>query len=301
MNLLLGGAGGLLGTRLRQRLEARGDRILRLVRGRARTAEEIAWEPLASLHERLPERLDGVLHLAGEPVFGLRWTRAKKERIRASRGPWTAALVEALLERRAAGAALPRLLSASAIGYYDPALAGVADEDSPADPRDFLSQVCLEWEAPLRRWQAAGGSSAVLRTGLVLAREGGVLARLLPAWRLGLGGRLGPAGLPWSWIHAADWVEAVLFLLERPGLCGPFNLCGPEPANQARVNAALAATLRRPGWLHLPAWLLRLLLGEMAGGLLLRGPAVRPARLLDAGFRFQHPVLEEALADLLLR
>lgn len=299
MHVLITGAGGLLGRRLSARLEARGDRVARLGR-RPSGPDSLAWDPFHSLAERLPAGLDAVIHLAGEPVFGLRWTAAKKRRIRDSRRRPTAALGAALAARALSGGGPLRWLSASAIGVYDPALRGPVGEDAPADPSDFLGSVCLEWEAPLAD-PPPGLSTAALRTGLVLAPEGGALPRLLPPWRLGLGGRLGPAATPWNWIHVEDWVDAALFLLERPDLTGPFNLLAPQATDQAGAARALSRALRRPSWLHAPAWALRLLLGEMADGLLLRGPAVRPDRLLEAGFRFRHGDLDEALADLLAR
>lgn len=298
MDVLVSGASGLLGSRLHARLEARGDRVLRLVRGRG-AGGDIPWEPFETLAERLPARLDAVIHLAGEPVFGVRWTAAKKRRIRESRVVPTRALADALATRIAAGEHPPRCLAASAIGFYDPALPGPADEDAPPAASDFLSSVCIGWEAPLA--SVSGLSCAVLRTGLVLAPEGGALPRLLPPWRLGLGGRLGPSRVPWNWIHAADWCEAALFLLDRPELAGPFNLVSPGATDQGEAARTLARVLGRPNWLHQPAWLLRALLGEMADGLLLRGPAVRPARLQAAGYRFRFPELETALVDLLAR
>jgi uncharacterized protein (TIGR01777 family) len=189
------------------------------------------------------------------------------------------------------------LLSASAVGYYGDAGDRMLDESSPAGD-DFLGQLCEEWERAACASAACGARVCLLRTGLVLHPSGGALARMLPPFRLGLGGRIGDGRQWMSWIHLDDWVALALRLLEDPSASGPFNLTAPQPVTNAAFTAALGRALRRPARLPVSALLLRLLLGERAC-LLLASQRVLPRRAEALGYRFRHPALDGALADML--
>ena len=296
MRVLITGSSGLLGRRLRHRLEQRGDEVWTLDR-RAQGGHSLAWlGNSAELEAQLPAGLDAVVHLAGSPIAVWPWTAAARARILESRTIPTCQLAEALAWRAARTGERPRLLSGSAVGLYRPGWPAV-DETDPGAAASFLGQVCREWEAAALPAREAGLPLLWLRTGLVLDPAGGLLGRLLPLFRRGLGARLGAADLPWSWIHAEDWVEAVVWLLTAE-LTGPVNLCAPQPARQQEALGWLA---ERTGHRLLPGppdWLVGLAGGRMARELLLESPAVHPARLLEGGFRFKHPQLHAALQDL---
>ncbi len=244
----------------------------------------------------MPEALAGaqaVIHLAGEPV-NQRWTHEAKHRIRDSRVLGTRAMVEAM---RAAGT-VQRFVSASAVGYYGGAHGAepLTEESSPG--RDFLAGVCQAWEAEAASAHESGIRTAVARLGVVLHPEGGALHSMLPPFRMGAGGRVGSGKQYVSWIHRADTVAALRFLLESPQLEGPINLTAPEPATNAEFAHALGAALGRPSVMHVPGFMLKAALGEMAM-VALEGQRVLPRRLTEAGFSFRFPHLEEALKELL--
>jgi uncharacterized protein (TIGR01777 family) len=249
-----------------------------------------AGEPLA------PEALAGaqaVIHLAGEPV-NQRWTHDAKQRIRDSRVLGTRAVVEAM---RAAGT-VERFMSASAVGYYGGAHgADPLTEESPPG-RDFLAGVCVGWELEAASAHEVGIRTTVTRLGVVLHPAGGALHSMLPPFRLGAGGRVGSGKQYVSWIHRADAVGALCFLLERPELTGPVNLTSPEPVTNVEFAHALGHALGRPSVMHVPGFVLKAALGEMAM-VALEGQRVLPRRLTEAGFSFRFPRLEEALRDLL--
>jgi uncharacterized protein (TIGR01777 family) len=300
VKVALTGASGFVGRPLVQGLMEAGHSVHVLVRNVEQTLAKLppgvtgaafkAGEPLG------PEALGGaeaVLHLAGEPV-NQRWTNEGKRRIRDSRVEGTHGVVEAM---RAAGT-VKRFVSVSAIGYYGGARGAepLTEESAPGD--DFLAGVCVQWEAEAQRAREAGLRVAVARMGVVLHPEGGALHTMLPPFRMGAGGRVGSGKQYVSWIHRADAVSALRFLLERPELQGPFNLTSPEPCTNTEFAHALAATLGRPSIMHIPAFVLKATLGEMAQ-MALEGQRVLPRRLTEAGFTFRFPRLEEALKDLL--
>jgi hypothetical protein len=238
-----------------------------------------------------------VINLAGEGIAGGRWTAERKRRIRASRLDAGRAVVQAVRQAAAAGRAPAVVLQSSGVGYYGEAGEQEIGEDHPPG-NDFLAQVAVEWEASTAEVEALGVRRAVLRTGVVLDRAGGALAKMLPPFRLGLGGPLG-GGRQWlPWIHMADEVGAILFLLATAAASGPFNLCAPRPVTNREFVRALGRRLRRPSILPVPAAALRLALGELADALL-RSQRALPRRLLEAGYRFRFPDLAGALADLL--
>jgi uncharacterized protein (TIGR01777 family) len=288
------GSTGLIGTALVAALRDGGHRVIRLVRRTPASEDEIAWDPLAPAGGLAPGALDGLdaaVHLAGANVAGRRWTAAYKEEIRASRVRGTRALAGAL----AAASAPPSvLLSGSAIGWYGDTGGREVDESSPAGS-GFLPDVVREWEAAARPAEEAGIRVVTMRSGVVMSRRGGVLARMLPPFRLGLGARLGSGTQVMSWITLADYATIVSFLLARPEITGPVNLTTPHPVTNAEFTSALAAAVHRPGVLFLPEPALRLALGGVSSDIL-ASARVMPRRLEAAGYRFRFPDLPAALA-----
>ena len=294
MRIAVTGSTGLIGTALVAALRDGGHRVIRLVRRTPASEDEIAWDPLAPTGGLAPGALDGLdaaVHLAGANVADRRWTAAYKEEIRASRVRGTRALAGAL----AAASAPPSvLLSGSAIGWYGDTGGREVDESSPAGS-GFLPDVVREWEAAARQAEEADIRVVTMRSGVVMSRRGGVLARMLPPFRLGLGARLGSGTQVMSWITLADYVTIVSFLLARPEITGPVNLTTPHPVTNAEFTSALAAAVHRPGLLFLPEPALRLALGGVSSDIL-ASARVMPRRLEAAGYRFRFPDLPAALA-----
>ena len=301
MRVFVTGATGLIGRALVQRLGQRGDRVVAFVRdaGRARRVLGPGVEPLevgvagAGLAASLAS-VDAVVNLAGEPLADGRWTPARKQALVDSRVAVTRRLVEAL----AAAPTRPAVLvSGSAVGYYGDGGDGVLPEGAgPGD--DFAARLCVDWEAAAEAAGALGVRVVKVRTGVVLARDGGALARLVPAFRWGVGGPLG-TGRQWvPWIHLHDEVEALVACLDRPGLSGAVNAVAPTPVTSRELAAALGRALHRPAALPVPAFALRLGLGELSS-LLLGGQRAVPAALQACGFTFRFGTLDAALADLL--
>ncbi|MER0445224.1 TIGR01777 family oxidoreductase [Streptomyces sp. Edi4] len=291
MKIAVTGSTGLIGAELVRSLRADGHEVLRLVRRAPRGPDEVAWDPLRQYVDAAGlAGCEGVVHLAGAGVADRRWSAAYKKEIRDSRVLGTAALAEAL-----AGLDTPPkvLVSGSAIGYYGDTGERVVDESAP--PGDgFLPSVCVQWEEAAEAAREAGVRTVFARTGLVVARRGGAWAKLIPLFRAGLGGRLGSGRQYWSFIALHDEVAALRFLLDTESLSGPVNLTAPQPVTNREVTAAMSRVLRRPALLPVPAPVLRVALGEAAGDVL-AGQRVVPGRLLEAGFRFAFPTVEEAV------
>lgn len=293
MQVAITGASGLIGTALRRSLEAAGHTPIPLTR--RPDGSGIGWDPAAGeIDAAALEGIDAVVHLAGEPIAGLRWTDAKKKAIRDSRIDGTTLLASTL-----AGLKRPPsvLLSGSAIGYYGDRGDEILTEDStPGD--DFLASVCRQWEAATAPAHDAGITVATLRTGLVLSPDGGLLGRLLPLFKWGLGGRLGRGRQYMSWISIDDHVAAMSALLADP-VSGPVNLTAPAPVTNREFTRVLASALNRPAVFTVPSFAPRLALGaELADSLLFSSARVEPVRLVDLGFAFSHDTLDEALAHL---
>jgi hypothetical protein len=286
------GASGLVGSALVPFLTTGGHRVLRLVRRATASPDEVEWRPgQGGLDASRLEGLDAVVHLAGAGITDARWTPERKRVILESRADGTRALCEALakLARR------PRVLvSASAIGYYGNRGQDWVDESS-APGSGFLAGVCERWEEATEPARAAGIRVVRLRIGLALSARGGVLGRMLPAFRMAMGGPLGSGSQYLSWIALDDLVGAVHHLLFADDVEGPVNAVAPLPVDSARFAHVLGRALHRPAVLRVPAAALRFAFGEMADEALLGGARVRPARLEAAGFRFLHPTLESAL------
>jgi uncharacterized protein len=320
VNILISGSSGLVGTALTAHFAAGGNRVLRLVRPPARRARStrlapdvgrataggagaasptltIAWDPAARrIDPSLLEDMDAAVHLSGESLAAGRWTAARKERIRSSRIESTAFLAGTLAKL----ARPPRaFISASAVGYYGNRGDDLLDEACPAGP-DFLAQVCRDWETAAE--SAASGRVRVvtLRTGLVLSPSGGALAAMLPLFRMGLGGPLGNGRQWMSWIALDDLVGAVEHSIATEGLQGALNTVAPTPVMNSEFARCLGRVLGRPALLRVPALALKVALGELSEALLGSQRAV-PRRLLESGFRFRHPRLEDALRHALGR
>lgn len=298
MRIAISGSSGLIGSSLRFALEGRGHQVTRIVRPQSRgvRGQVVVWDPPRGMLEAAGlEGHDVVIHLAGENIAGL-WTRRKKAALRESRIVGTRLLSETLARLRRPPRAL---LSASAAGYYGNRPAGVVvDEDSPPGT-GFLAELAVEWERATEAAASAGIRVVCMRFGLVLSRKGGVLAPMLPLFRLGLGARLGTGEQAWSWIALAEIAPAVWHVLEHATLTGPINFVAPRAVTQAEFVRTLAHVLRRPAFVSLPEWLLRPVLGEMADELFLNGVRVAPRRLAESGYRFRYPDLEPALRALL--
>ncbi len=252
------------------------------------------WQEEAARHQ-------GFVNLAGASIFG-RWTGAYKKLLRSSRLETTRNLVAALRRReggREGGRERQRpavLVSASAVGYYGFSNDRELSESSPPG-EDFLARLCQDWEAAARQAESLGVRVVLARLGIVLAADGGALGRMLPIFRKGLGGRLGSGRQWFSWIHRADLVRAMVKCLEDENLSGPVNCTAPRPVTNQELTRTLGRVLARPALLPAPGFAVRLALGQF-GSVLLEGQRVLPQRLLQAGYRFRHPELEEALRDL---
>jgi uncharacterized protein len=299
LKVIVSGSNGLIGRSLIPFLTSGGHCLLRLVR-RAPREGEIQWEPGAGrLDPAQLEGADAVVHLAGENLAA-RWSTTRKLAIRNSRVLGTRLLAEALSRL----ARPPRVLvSASAVGIYGHRGDEVLTESSapPASGSDFLVDVAQEWEAATEPARAAGVRVVRLRLGLVLSPAGGVLRRMLPAFRIGVGGPLG-SGRQWmSWISIDDAVGAIHHALITEGLSGPVNATAPYPVTNREFAASLGRVLGRPALLPAPATALRLIFGEMADGALLASARVLPERLVHSGYHFRHAQLEEALRAVLGR
>ncbi|MCY0950923.1 TIGR01777 family oxidoreductase [Streptomyces sp. H27-S2] len=291
MRIAVTGSTGLIGKALVQSLRADGHEVVRFVRRAPAAADEARWDPARGDVD--PAGLAGcsaVVHLAGAGVGEHRWTDAYKREIRDSRVLGTAAIARAAAALDGPPAVL---VSGSAIGYYGDTGDCAVDEDAPAG-RGFLPSVCVEWEAAAEPAAAAGIRTVHARTGLVVARDGGAWGRLFPIFRAGVGGRLGNGRQYWSYLSLRDEVAALRHIIDTPALSGPVNLTAPEPVTNRQVTEAMGRVLRRPAVLPVPAVALRVALGEFAEDVL-GSQRVRPARLLESGFVFRDPSIEQAI------
>jgi len=294
MRIAVTGSSGLIGTAFTDAVRTDGDEVIRLVRRPPRAADEITWDPAAPRGGIDLAALAGtgaVLNLAGAPLAARRWTQARKAELRASRIQATEGLTAALTAMDQPPATL---LSGSAIGWYADTGGREVDESAPAGT-GFLAGLVRDWEAAAEPARAAGIRVANLRTGIVLARQGGMLGRLAPLFRLGLGARIGPGTQFISWITLTDQVRALRYLLGNPAVEGPVNLTAPDPVTNADFTAALAKALGRPALLRAPAPVIRAALGELSGDLLASARVI-PRRLLAAGFTFRYADIASALA-----
>ncbi|MGV9286033.1 TIGR01777 family oxidoreductase [Streptomyces sp. NPDC003719] len=289
--IAVAGASGLIGSALVRSLTADGHEVVRLVRRAPRGPDEVRWDAVAGRVDAAGlEGCDAVVNLAGAGVGDRRWTDAYKTRVRDSRVNGTRALAEAVASLRRP---VRVFVNGSAIGYYGETGDRPVDESAPAG-EGFLPSLCVEWEDAAAPAREAGVRTVFVRTGLVVSRQGGAWARLFPLFRAGLGGRLGDGSQYWSFVALHDEVAAIRHLLDRDDLSGPFNVTAPHPTTNREITAAMGRVLHRPTPFPVPAPVLRAVLGEMSGDVL--GSArVLPARLLESGFRFAFPEIDEAI------
>jgi uncharacterized protein (TIGR01777 family) len=290
MRIAVTGASGLIGGALAADLVAAGHDVVRLVRRTPQRSDEVSWDPAGRLDPADLAGCGAVVHLAGAGVGDRRWTAARKKVLYDSRVRGTATVAAAVA---AMDAPPDVLLCGSAIGYYGDTGDAWVDEDSPAGD-GFLADLVRDWEAAAAPAAEAGVRTAFARTGLVVAREGGAWGRLFPIFRAGLGGRLGSGRQFWSFIALHDELAALRHILATPDLAGPVNLTAPEPLTNREVTAAMGRVLHRPTLAAVPAPVLRAALGEFAGDVL-GSQRVRPGRLLESGFTFTYPGIEEAI------
>jgi len=297
VDVAISGSHGFIGAVLVASLEGDGHHVLRLTRGGLTTEDEIGWDPDAGrIDAPALEGIDAVVHLAGEGIGERRWTPEQKRSIRESRVRGTAALAAAVASREEK----PKVfVSASAIGYYgDRGDEELTEKSTSGD--DFLARVCLEWEAETEPATAAGVRTVLARTGIVLARHGGVLARMLLPFKLGVGGKQG-SGKQWmSWIALDDHIAALRRAIDDARLSGPVNLVAPNAVTNAEFAEALGHALHRPAVLPTPMVALRARYGsELVRSLLLVSQHVHPRELERIDFQFRYPVLDGALRAIL--
>jgi uncharacterized protein len=293
MRVLMTGASGLVGTALAADLRAAGATANRFVRpGAAAAAGDVEWNPeTGEMNLAAAEGVDAVVNLAGASIGGGRWTAKRKALLRSSRVDLTERLVAGLGRLKKPPAIL---VSASAIGYY-----GDRGEESlteaSASGQDFLAAITRDWEAAAMKAGQFGMRTVIARFGIVLAKNGGALPRMLTPFKMGVGGRIG-SGKQWmSWVALDDVVGAIRFAMDDAAVRGPVNVVAPNPARNAEFTRVLARVLRRPAIFPAPAFALRFALGEMADALLLSSQRVVPEKLAQQRFQFQYADLEAAL------
>jgi uncharacterized protein len=296
MKILISGSHGLVGTAFIKALEPEGHEVFRLVRHAPGSKSEIEWSPdRYSIALARLEGFDAVVHLAGESIAEGRWTEEKKKKIRDSRVKGTRLLSDALANLSSP----PKtLISASAIGYYGNRGDEILTEESaPGD--DFLGNVCIEWEQATALAAEKGIRVVNTRFGIILAANGGALAKMLPPFRMGIGGKIG-SGKQWmSWIALDDVIGGIKFALTNEALRGPVNFVAPNPVRNSEFTKALGKALSRPTLFPIPAFGVRLAFGEMADALLLSSQRVEPRKLETSNYQFQYPNLDSALRHVL--
>ena len=292
MRVLVAGSSGLIGTALCRALGAAGHEVVRVVRSKPAGDDTIFWDPEAGvLDVGALARVEAVVHLGGRSIAGARWTAKVKRDLRHSRVQTTRLLAGALADLPAP----PRVfICASAIGIYGDRGDEELHEESGAGA-GFLAELGQEWEGAGAAAVDAGIRVVQARFGIVLSSQGGALAKMLPPFRLGLGGRLGNGKQYFSWVALEDSVAALMFALDKGDLHGPVNITAPAPVNNAELTRVLGRVLRRPTVFPLPAFAAKILLGELAEEGLLASQRVVPQRLLDNGFQFAYPEIDGAL------
>jgi uncharacterized protein len=301
MNIVISGGTGFLGRPLTEHLTRDGHTVVHLSRhpGPSQSARRVVWNPDGSLGPWAAE-IDGadvVIHLAGESIGDHRWTAAQKRRIHESRVLPTRSLAAAVSRARRP----PSLfLSQSAVGYYGHLDDRIVTETAPAGA-DFLARVCVDWEAEAAKASSASTRVVCLRTGLLLARDGGALPPMLPPFWFGVGGPVGSGRQYWSWIHRSDWMDLVRFVIATPAAAGPINATGPNPVTNREFAGALGRAMHRPAFMPAPAFAVRIILGEMAESLVLTGQRVVPNNAQRLGFKFKYEHVQDALDNLFAR
>jgi uncharacterized protein (TIGR01777 family) len=301
MSVVIAGGTGFLGRPLCRALASDGHDVVVLTRpstgsGRAAatgTARLIEWTPNGESGPWAStiDGADAVVNLAGESIAAKRWTKAHKRNVLDSRVQATRSLAAAI---RTVANPPPVFVSGSAVGYYGPLGDDIATEDTPPGS-DFLASVCKTWEAEARRAATARTRLICVRTGLVLAKDGGALPPMLPPFRFGVGGPVGSGRQYWPWIHRQDWVDLVRWAIRTPESGAAVNATAPNPVTNAEFAHALGRAMHRPAFMTAPAFALRLLLGEMAEALVLSGQRAVPRRAERGGFTFTYRTVDDAL------
>ncbi|MFC4127174.1 TIGR01777 family oxidoreductase [Nocardia rhizosphaerae] len=292
MKVVIAGSSGLIGTALVAALRRDGHQVSRLVRRAAAAPDEFTWDPArAQLDERALRGADAAVNLCGANIGARRWSGDYKQSLRDSRITPTDVLATAV-----AAAGVPTLVNASGAHYYGGDTGdAVVDETAPAGT-GFLATLCRDWEAATTPAGSAGVRTVLVRSAVVLARNGGMLNMLHPLYWLGLGGRLGSGRQYMPWISLDDEIGAIVFALTHATVSGPINAVGPAPVTNAEFTRALGRAMHRPTPFVVPGFAMRALVGEFADEAILRGPRAIPAALEHAGFVFRHPTIGAALA-----
>ena len=298
MKIIVAGSSGLIGSKLVERLESQGHQVIRMRHGEliGSSSHSATWNPSASKVDLSQVgQVDAVVNLAGEPIGTSRWTTSKRQKIVESRENGSRILVEAMSKMETP----PKcFLNGSAIGYYGDTGDSAVDEDQESG-EGFLAEVCIRNEAAAEKASALGVRVVHLRTGIVLAKNGGVLKKQLPLFALGLGGRLGSGKQNLSWVHIEDEVNGIIFALETE-VHGPLNLTSPNSVTNSEFTKTLAAIMVRPSFLAVPKLALEAVVGtEITHEMLLVSQKVAPKKLVLNGFRFQFPNLEGALRNII--
>jgi uncharacterized protein len=296
MKVVISGSSGLIGNALVAKFTGDGDDVYRLVRSKPRNDKEIQWDPHAQTMDKSTlEGFDVVINLAGESIASGKWTEDKMQKIRNSRVQGTTLLANTLSELEAK----PKVLvSASAIGYYGDRGNEICIEESPVGA-GYLASVCREWERAANLASKGGIRVVQMRIGIVLSREGGALAKMLPAFQMGAGGPLGSGKQYMSWITLEDLVGAFQHAIATESLSGPVNIVAPNTVQNTDFTKTLSKVLAKPAFMPVPGFVLEFALGRMADELLLTSQRVEPKKLLHTEFHWKHPKLEDALKAVL--
>jgi uncharacterized protein len=289
LRVLISGASGLIGSEVYRQLRAAGHQPLRLVRREVQTSDEVYWDPAKGiLQADIMESIDAVVNLAGATTGRIPWTKRYKQEIVDSRINSTRTLVKAI---NFAGKRPAVLISGSASGIYGEGGERWLSEDSPKG-EGFLSDLAHQWEQEALKAQTR---VVTVRTTLVMSRAKGALGPLMPLIKLGIAGPLGSGKQFWAWINLIDEAAAIIHLINTPSATGPYNLTAPEPARCEDMIRGLGKALKRPTWLRIPEFAMRLLIGEAAQELLLVSQKMTANKLLQSGFRFRYPDLASSI------
>jgi uncharacterized protein (TIGR01777 family) len=294
MNVLITGGTGFIGAPLTRELREAGHNVSITTRRQSGSKDKLAWNPPELISLDIMSKTDAVVNLAGEKIAPARWTKDKKERILSSRINTTQALVQSM---KVANPKPKVLVSASAIGYYGPHGDESVTEDTPA-ASDYLADVCKKWEAEALKARELGVRVVLVRIGGVLEADGGALPQMIIPYKFFLGGPIGSGKQWFSWIHRDDVVGIIKYTLEHESISGPINATAPHPVTNKEFSAALGNTLKKPSFLAVPGFIVKMTLGEL-GSVLLSGQRVVPEKALKAGYKFNYPEVNEALSAII--
>lgn len=296
MKVVVAGGSGFVGSYLIPALKESGHIVVRLVRKPTKEKDEFFWDPDNQiLDPKVFEGVDAVINLSGENITNSRWTDAFKKKLEDSRLKSTSLIVETM---RKTSKPPKSLINASAIGFYSQKVPTPADENTAAG-KDFLARLSEKWEQAAKKAEELQVRVVLIRIGVVLGKDGGALKKMLPPFKLGLGGVVASGKQCMSWIDIDDLVGIFLFALNQPSLSGPVNAVAPNPVTNREFTKTLGKVLSRPTIFPLPAFVAKLAFGEMAEEILINGRKVIPKKLIDKGFPFRYPQLENCLKHLL--